>query len=160
MKLCLRNRNRRAAIRRRYACILAVICTVVWWCASAPPVRAQQTSEFILRASPARIEAIAARHGLTIVRQLPGQNVFLVRRDVFITTSTKTLTSDAASVETDINNDPDVVNFEYNAVVMTPEVASALNLNGSAVSILDSASDISFVNYFNAKALSGYVNQP
>ena len=45
-------------------------------------------------------------------------------------------------------------------LVVTPEVASGINLNGSVVSILDALSDRSLVDYFDGQVWNGYVNQP
>src|SRR6185436_13907175 len=55
---------------------------------------------------------------------------------------------------------PDVIHFEQNAVVVTPEVASGINLNGSVVAILDALSDPNLVPYFDGQAWTRYVNQP
>jgi hypothetical protein len=44
--------------------------------------------------------------------------------------------------------------------VVTPEVASGINLNGSVVSILDALSNPTLVDYFGDQVWIGYVNQP
>jgi len=131
-------------------------------------VRAQQLppegAEFILRAPATQIQEIAARHGLTVIRQLNGQDVFLVRKSdvgVFHGLSAPTgMGNTLQAVVSEVEADPDVTHFEVNALVTTPEVASAINLNGSTVSILDALSDRSLVNYAGNQVWTGYVNQP
>src|ERR1700681_577033 len=136
--------------RLRWVFPALVICAL--WCAKGEPVRAQKSSEFILRAPAARIQDIAARNGLTVIRQLDGQDVFLVLKAYSASSPSSVMDVGAQAVVAAVQADPDVISFEQNSVVVTPEVASALSLNGSAVSILDSLSDRSLVNYFNAQA--------
>lgn len=142
--------------------------SILSWVATGP-VKAQQlpestSNQFILRAPAARIQSIAARHGLTIIRQLDGQDVFLVSRSVLPLSPLTGLNSSGDNGLLDgiseVQADADVVHFEHNAAVVTPEVASAINLNGSVVSILDALTDRSLVNYFDDQVWSGYVNQP
>ena len=70
--------------RRLLWSTLAFLSILLW--AATGPVKAQQlpgaSNQFILRAPAARIQSIAARHGLTVIRQLDGQDVFLVSRSV------------------------------------------------------------------------------
>src|SRR6185436_1148927 len=100
-------------------------------------------NEFILHAPANRIAAIAARRGLTVIRPLDehAHNVFLVSGPSrFGSRFDKLRDADNFAVQRlvdDVQGDPDVAQFEVNAVVVTPEVASGVDLNGSMVSILD-----------------------
>jgi subtilisin family serine protease len=120
--------------------------------------------EFILRAPAALINDIAARHGLTVVRQLEGQDLFVVSQAAPI--GTRTGNSVAALLPPrqtqygDIASDPDVMGFEPNSIVATPEIAAPFALNGSPVSILDGLSDTHLVNYFDTQVWVRYVDQP
>jgi subtilase family protein/Big-like domain-containing protein len=152
---------RSATKRRRLSWFLPAILIAALWCAKGEPVRAQQGGEFILRAPAARIQEIASRHGLTVIRQLERQDVFLVRRSGIVTNLLSDLSDGGAdAVVREVEADPDVVHFEENGMVVTPEVASGTNLNGSTVAILDALSDRSLINYFNVQTWIRYVNQP
>ena len=54
---------------------------ILLWLAAAALVRAQPpraaaSNDFILRAPAARIQDVAARHGLTVIQQIDGQDLF------------------------------------------------------------------------------------
>ena len=158
----------RSYMGRRLLWSTLAFLSILLWVATGP-VKAQQlagtnSNQFILRAPTARIQSIAARHGLTIIRQLDGQDVFLVTRSAQLLSPLTLLNSSGDNgLQAGINevqSDADVVHFEHNAPVVTPEVASGINLNGSVVSILDALTDRSLVNYFNDQVWVGYVNQP
>jgi subtilisin family serine protease len=122
-------------------------------------------NEFILHASVDRIPAIAARRGLTLIRPLDehAHDVFLVSANLFGSRFDKLREADNPDVQRlvdDVQGDPDVVRFELNALVVTPEVAAGVNLNGSMVSILDALSDRTIVDYFGSQVWTGYVDQP
>ena len=123
-------------------------------------------NEFILRAPADRIAGIAARRGLTVIRPLDehAHDVFLVSGPSrFGSRFDRLRESDNPAHQRlveDVQGDPDVRQFEVNALVVTPEVASGINLNGSTVSILDALSDRSIVDYFGAQVWNAYVNQP
>ncbi|HEY3157651.1 MAG TPA: Ig-like domain-containing protein [Vicinamibacterales bacterium] len=123
-------------------------------------LRAQTTStgEFLLRAPAALINDIAARNNLIVVRQLPGQGLFVVTQGLPVAPLTNRTTSgDPTSQSTDIGSDPDIQSIEPNAVVSTPEVS----LNGSLVSILDGVSGATtLTTYFDNQVWSRYVDQP
>jgi len=131
--------------------------------------RAQTASngEFLLRAPAALINDIAARHNLVVVRQLPGQDLFVVTQGPVVAPLRRALTTSSTSEPTqttDIGGDPDVVTFEPNSVVSTPEVAAA-TLNGSVVSILDGSvvsilDNTTLTTYFDNQVWSRYINQP
>jgi len=123
-------------------------------------------NEFILHAPADRIAAIAARRGLTVIGPLDehAHNVFLVSGPSrFGSRFDRLRQADESAVQQlvdDVQGDPDVAQFEVNALVITPEVAAGLNLNGSLVSILDALSDRTLVDYFGSQVWNGYVNQP
>jgi subtilisin family serine protease len=123
-------------------------------------------NEFILHAPADRIAAIATRRGLTVIRPLDehAHNVFLVGGPSrFGSRFDRLQEADNPAVQQlvdEVLGDADVGQFEVNALVVTPELASDINLNGSTVSILDALSDRSIVEYFGGQAWNGYVNQP
>ena len=107
-----------------------------------------QSSEFLLHAPPDKIQAIAARHGLTVVRTLdvPPNDVFLVRSATATTSGTTTdITPDQQVSE--IATDPEVAHVEVNAVASAPEVLSDIGLDQSPVSILDALSAPTIINF-------------
>jgi hypothetical protein len=123
-------------------------------------------NEFILRAPADRVAAIAARRGLTVIRPVDehGHNVFLVSGPSYLGSRfDKIRESDTATLKRlvdEIQGDPDVAQFEVNSLVITPEVASGIDLNGSLVEILDALTDRTLGDYFGSQAWHGYVNQP
>jgi len=116
--------------------------------------------EFLLRAPAALVNDIAARHNLIVVRQLDGRDLFVVTQGSTVAPLMNRTTSAASAPTqaTDIGGDPDIVTFEPNAIVSTPEVA--LSLNGSVVSILDGVSNTSLTTYFDNQVWVRYVDQP
>jgi subtilisin family serine protease len=124
--------------------------------------------EFILRAPAALINDIAARHNLVVLRQLPGQDVFVVSQGATVaplrTTTARTTSTDPVTPPPGISSDPDVITFEPNAIMSTPEVSingSVVSiLDGSVVSILDGVSATTLTNYFDTQVWSRYVDQP
>jgi subtilisin family serine protease len=142
--------------------VLGVLSLLLVFTTATP--HAQSASEqFILRAPAALIQDIAARHGLTIVRQIEGQDVFVVTKasqPVSFLRMPGDTTSQTQSQTGDVTSDPDVQSFEPNSTVSTPEVASPLTLNGSVVSILDGLGDTQLTNYFDNQVWVRYVDQP
>ncbi len=123
-------------------------------------------NEFILRAPTDRIAAIVARRGLTIIRPLDQH-----RHDVFLVSGPSRFGSrfdrlretDKAAVQQlidDVEDDADVGTFEVNSLVLTPELASGLDLNGSTVAILDALADRTSVDYFGGQVWNAYAHQP
>src|SRR5437899_4097022 len=76
------------------------------------------STEFILRAPPGQIAAIASRYGLTVVRPVEGHpEVYLVRKAVTVQSNSPTgdLPSNATQqLANDVLTDPDVHHFEVN----------------------------------------------
>ena len=58
----------------------------------------------------------------------------------------------------DVQGDRDVQHFEANAAVVTPELASGINLNQATAAIAASLSDRTVVDYFGTQAWGGYVS--
>ena len=126
--------------------MISALVVVVLSCTAAE-LHAQRTttaSQFVLRVSAANAEEVAARNGLTIIRQIDGQDLFLVTK-TSSPLSVSALTVDG-SVSSTSTSDPEILSIEPNAVVATPESQSP-DLNGSVVSILDGAGTL--VDYFN-----------
>jgi len=130
-----------------------------------PPSALEVRNEFILHAPVDRIAAIAARHGLTVIRPLDehAHGVFLVSGRRTFGRRLRIGDPDAIELqqlEGEVQADPDVAHFELNAVVVIPELASGISLNNqSTVEILDGLSDRTLVEYFGDQAWTRYVNQ-
>jgi subtilisin family serine protease len=122
----------------------------------------QQSSEFLLHAPPDKIQAIAARHGLTVVRTLdvPPNDVFLAR-SASATTSAAGTTTDATLDQqvSEIAADPEVAHVEVNAVATAPEVVSDIGLDQSPVSILDALSAPTIINFGSTPVWGQYAYQ-
>ena len=125
------------------------------------------SSEFILRAPADRVQAIAGRYGLTIVRPVEGHpDVYLVRRAQPTGGDTNSApppgaVSDALQQLTNsLLADPDVQHFEVNGSASIAETVPGAQLNESTVTILDSLGDRTLTGYFGASVWSRYVNQP
>ena len=116
----------------------------------------QPRGEVLLRVPAAVAGEVAARNGLTIIRQIEGQDLFLVTRPTTLLNS-PTGGGDAGLAA--VAADPAVLNVEPNAPLATPEL-EAPSLNGSPVSILDGLSGTQYVSYFDHQVWSRYVDQP
>jgi subtilisin family serine protease len=149
------------------------------WSAQRPQTARAQTlilapaqdssNEFLLHASPDKIQDIAARHGLTIIRTLdvPPHDVFLVRAtnvttSSITTASSTTTTSDLTPEQkvTELSSDPDVAHAELNALATAPEVPDGLHLDQSPVWILDALAAPTVVDFAGDQVWSGYLAQP
>jgi subtilisin family serine protease len=105
---------------------------------------------FILQASPTVAPVVAAQYGLTIVKQIPNRNLFLV------------IAPDTVNVSALIsllNADPNVSSVEVDSLATTPESISGVTLNQSTSGILDSVSNATVVSYYGAQVPSFYVSQ-
>jgi hypothetical protein len=135
-----------------------------------PVASAEGTTQFILRARADRVQAIAERHDLTVIGPVDEH-----QHDVFLVSGPATYFNGALSVDSSViataeptaaeltesvQSDPEVGHFEPNSVVVTPEVASGINLNHSTVEILDALRSRTLVPYFGASAWTGYLRQP
>jgi subtilisin family serine protease len=126
----------------------------------------EKRNEFILRAPANRVAEIARRHRLTIIRPIDphSHDVFLVEGpSTFGTRFDRIQDADLPALEQLVGNvqgDREVQHFEANTAVVTPELASGINLNQTAAAIQASLSDRTIVDYFGTPAWRGYVAQP
>jgi subtilisin family serine protease len=129
---------------------LRLFVTISVLLALAMPLAAQST--FILTVSPANVNTVLTNHSLTIVKELyDGSNcVYLV----------SSASSDAASVETEVEKDLQVVGFEPEQTASLPELngLTQATLNQSSTSILDTL-PATGVSFFGSTVLSNYTTQ-
>ena len=133
-------------------------------------VAADGTEEFVLRVPEDRIEAVAARYGLTVVRPIDehGHGVYLVRRQTsdgsLPPPGSMTLVSGDSSGSQDflnsIRTDPDVQDIDPNHGATISETHPGAQLNESTVAILDSLANPTLTNFYGASVWSYYVGQP
>ena len=121
-------------------------------------------NEFILHAPADRIEEIAARHGLTVLRALdiPPYDVFLVRATAATTNGIvgdTGMTMAQAAVNA-IGADPEVVHVEPNALAIAPEVPAGISLDHAPVAILDALGDPTLVDFSGVQVWNHYLTQP
>jgi hypothetical protein len=119
----------------------------------------------MLRGPKQRIQAIIARHGLTVVEKIDdqGRDVFLVSGPATVFNRTSSFDPGAPLVQSlleSVQSDPEVAHFEPNSLVVTPEVPDGVDINQSTIEILDALNDRTTLSYFGTQAWSGYVNQP
>lgn len=126
------------------------------------PAPQQQSSEFLLHASPDKIQEIASRHGLTVIRTLdvPPYDVFLVQAADSTTSGTGTQTDAEEQKVGEISADPEVAHVEVNAVATAPEVSAGLRLDQSPVWILESLTTPALVDFGGVSVLNSYLAQP
>ena len=125
----------------------------------------ERTSKFVLRVPKQRLSAIAGRYNLTIIARIEDRG-----RDVFLVSGPESVLNRNANLEPGapltqsllqaVQGDPEVAHFEPNALVVTPETPTDIDLNHSTIEILDALNDRSVVPYYGMQAWNGYVNQP
>jgi subtilisin family serine protease len=125
----------------------------------------EKKNEFILRAPANRVAEIARRHRLTVIGQIePDSNVFLVEGPArFGRRFDRIREEDGPALEQlvgDVRSDRDVEHFELNAAVVTPELASGVNLNQTTAAVESSLTDRTIVDYFGTQVWRGYLTQP
>src|SRR5688572_2112492 len=126
----------------------------------------EKKNEFILRAPASRVAEIARRHRLTIIRPIDphSHDVFLVEGPPrFGRRFDRIRDFDLPALEQlvgDVRGDRDVQHFEANAAVVTPELASGLDLNQTSAPVETALADRTIVDYFGAQAWRGYTTQP
>jgi len=104
----------------------------------------------VLEMSPSVAPSVAAQYGLTIVKQIPNHNLFLVIAPD---------TVDTSELITQLSSDPDVSTVELDSIAATPESTVLVNLNQSTAGILDSLSNAGISTYYGTKVPSYYANQ-
>src|SRR5947209_14902817 len=104
-------------------------------------------NNFVLVTSPAKVQDVCGRHGLTQLTKGSSHGVFLVS---------------TSSVDPSISSDSAVQSFEHNRSLGVPELSGATNasLTQSTTSILDGLPGRTVVNYYGAQVASNYVTQP
>ena len=138
--------------------VVAVVSTFVVSAGYRVPVEAQQppdTERFLLRAPAEEVEAVAARHGLTVIAALNSHDLFLVERS---TTSSLDGTSNPP-VDLSTEENASQLAIEPDGPSIIPEAPPGLQLNESTVAILDSI-DTTVVPYHGMAVWNGYANQP
>lgn len=103
---------------------------------------------FVLTTSPAKVQDVCGRHGLTQVSSVSnGSGVFLVS---------------SSSVDSSIASDPQVTSFESDRKLGVPELTGTTisNLTQSTSAILETLPGVTGVSYFGANVPSNYVQQP
>ena len=107
--------------------------------------------EFVLRTSPKEIQEIIRRHGLTLLRSLESQGIFLVRAPAI---------APPEQFLIDVRSDREVLGIEPNIDAEVPEFPPELELDLSTDFILDTLGKATVVPFFGSPVLSSYVNQP
>ena len=118
---------------------------------TALPLAAQ--TSYILTASPANVQSIVTRHGLTVVKDLfDGANC------VMLVTSPS---ADVSGVETEVESDVSVASFEPQQLTSLPELSSLTQpvLTQSSTSILDGLPGRTLVSFFGSTVPSNYTTQ-
>lgn len=115
------------------------------------PVEAQTT--YILTASPANMQSVVDRHGLTVLKELyDGTNcVMLVNSP----------SANVSGTETEVESDLSVVSFEPEQRAALPELSALTQptLTQSSTSILDSLPGRTLVSFFGSIVPSNYTTQ-
>jgi hypothetical protein len=123
-----------------------------------------QRNEFILRAPAHRVAQLASTHRLRVIRRVANQDIYLVEGpENFGSRFSQILDTDIPALQqlvSSVQGERDVQTFEANVAVVTPELASGLNLNQSTGAITSLLADRTIVDYFGAQAWRGYVTQP
>lgn len=130
--------------------ILRLFFAITVLLALAIPVAAQST--FILTVSPDNLDTVLSSHGLTVVKQLyDGSNfIYLV----------SSASSDASSVENEVEKDLLVAGFEPDQTALLPELngLTQTTLTQSSTSILDTLPGTG-VSFFGSTVLTSYTTQ-
>lgn len=125
----------------------AILLTLALW--TALPSMAQD--KFILHADSAKIPAIAAKYGLTILDQVTSHDIDLVLGPAGLPDQ---------EVLGEVDNDSDVDYFEVAGHGISPETVAQIQLNQSTTAILDGLGSRSLTTYYGVTTVSNYVNQP
>ena len=162
--------NRRLVARVEF--VLLILCLVLGAGGRSARLMAQSTeeAEFILRASPERVDAIAQRHGLTIVRRLGDRNIFLVRGSVDSSATTPPLrarTRNRGPRDDDDRSrrlmnraraDREIEEFHVNGQALITETVETPDLNQTTVGILDTVTGV-VATYYGTIVWEPYISQ-
>ncbi len=126
-----------------------------------PAVAADQ---FIVRTTAAYLRELASRFGLAILRQIPGQDIYLVQGPEGIPPDEvirRLKNYDHGGDDDDDDDDDDDVLVELNVVVSLPETSpGGRRLITNTAPVNSALGDRSFTTFGGDPAWSGYVNQP
>ncbi len=115
------------------------------------PTPAAAQSQFIVRTPAALASGVADRHGLSVVGQVTGQDIFLMQAPA---------ASSSDTVLTDLEKDADVADAEQNGKVFIPEALQSAQVAQATASLQNALSTNTLVLYFGGQVWSIYVNQP
>lgn len=143
-------------------CIQLVIAATIIATLHAAP--ADVDEQLIVRAEPNYMRELAARFGLTILQQIPGQPVFLVAipAEVSKETVTRQLVNydHGGDADNDDDDDDDVL-VENNEVVSLPEPGpDGGHLIGNTSAVQNALRDTTSTNFYGDTVWSSFVNQP
>jgi subtilisin family serine protease len=125
---------------------IATLCMTFLWPAVG---HAQAPTQFIMRAAPGQIAAVAERHALTVIGSVDEtRGIYLVSGDTDWPTLTANLESETG-----------VTCVEQNKAVTLPEAQKG-RLNQSTAAILETLPDRTLISYFDRQVWRGYVFQP
>ncbi|MCC6537468.1 MAG: S8 family serine peptidase [Bryobacterales bacterium] len=133
-----------------------LLVVFAWWC--LPAVHA---AEFLMRAPAPYVQEIAARFGLAVLQQVPGQELFRVRGPQGVPDDRLMAwvrNYDHGDNDQDDDDDDDVM-IEPNASVMLAELAPG-HLGASLAPAQDALNHRSTMDFFGDVLWSGYVRQP
>ncbi len=128
--------------------MLLVLAVVVLGCFAPSPASAQ--SQFIVRTPAAIVQAVADSHGLTIVGQVTGKDIFLLQAAA---------AADPVAKLNDLHNDVNVAEAEQDGKVFIPESLQGAQLTQSTATILDALKTKTLQLYFGSQVWTVYVNQ-
>ncbi len=140
--------RKRTMVRR----ILFWLGTAILQIALVPVPAAAGTNSYLLRTpSAAQAEAVCHRYGFQMVRNLNGQDLFLVQLPDSVPPSL---------AKQWVAKDPDVKNLELDAPAQVPEVALANTSYLPTAPLSTAASDQRLVKLYGGAFWIGYIQQP
>ena len=141
----------------RLAALILVVAGALAAAATAGAQQGQgagQGPQFILRAPSPLVDGICSRHGLVVTAVLRDD---LVERIVEVT-GPRDFSAD--TIQSDVNSDDQVVDFEIDRPVRVPETTAAPSLNQSTAAILEGVDTRTVVGFFGTQSINTYVSQP
>jgi subtilisin family serine protease len=135
------------------------VASVIAWLTLLPVCSA---GEFLVRADRAYVNEIAARFGLTVLQQAPGQNLFRVQGPPNVDAAEVlnwVRSYDHGDNDTDDDDDDDVL-IEENSIVSLVETTPGPSPRGSDIPARNALAERASVNFFGDTLWSGFVRQP
>jgi subtilisin family serine protease len=115
-------------------------------------IPASAQTQYILGTSPASVDAVAAKYGLTVVDELSAEG------GVYLVTAPASIPPQQLLGQ--VAGDPTVTSFELNATMEASEVEAASKVQVNVGEIQSELSDTSTVTFAGATVRNIYVNQP